>query len=109
MYGEIEKEMWKSIGELNSEDYVKAGLSLEEAKGFQKVVTDVISRTKGDDPRDQWKALVDECVLKPWHPHPLHQLLCDIYLPVLLLISVKLLESPGNNFGYFKVYDWVGL
>uniref|UniRef100_A0A0D3CQZ7 Mediator of RNA polymerase II transcription subunit 13 n=1 Tax=Brassica oleracea var. oleracea TaxID=109376 RepID=A0A0D3CQZ7_BRAOL len=67
--------MWKSIGELNSEDYVKAGLSLEKAKGFQKVVTDVISRTKGVDPRDQWKALVDECVLKPWHPHPLHQLL----------------------------------
>lgn len=75
MYGEIEKEMWKSIGELNSEDYVKTGLSLEEAKGFQKVVTDVISRTKGVDPRDQWKDLVDECVLKPWHPHPLHQLL----------------------------------
>ncbi|CAH8306210.1 unnamed protein product [Eruca vesicaria subsp. sativa] len=67
--------MWKSIGELSSEDYVKAGLCLEDAKGFEKLVRDVISRTKGIDPRDQWKALVDESVLKPWHPHPLHQLL----------------------------------
>lgn len=65
--------MLKNIRELSSEDYVKAGLSLEEAKGFQKVVKDVISRAI--DPIVQWKALVDESVLKPWHPHPLHQLL----------------------------------
>lgn len=67
--------MGKSIGELSCEDYVKAGLTWEEAKRFDKVVRDVISKAKETDPRDQWKALVDESVLKPLHPHPLHQLL----------------------------------
>lgn len=67
--------MWKSIEELSSEDYVKAGLSLEDAKRFDKVVRDVISRSKAIDSRDQWKALVGESVLKPWLPHSLHQLL----------------------------------
>lgn len=67
--------MWKSIEELSRDDYVKAGLNLEEAKEFEKVVRDVIARSKGTDPRDQWKGLVDENVLKPCHPHPLHQLL----------------------------------
>lgn len=67
--------MWKSIGELSCDDYVKAGLTLEDAKGFDKLVRDVISTAIETDPRDQWKALVDESLLKPWHPHPLHQLL----------------------------------
>ncbi|CAN8321792.1 unnamed protein product [Cochlearia groenlandica] len=83
--------MWKSVVDLCCDDYVKAGLSLEEAKGFEKVVRDVISRSKGNDPKDQWKVLVNESVLKPWHPHPLHQLL---YYSIYSIWDSSLLGLP---------------
>ncbi|XP_010552276.1 PREDICTED: probable acyl-activating enzyme 18, peroxisomal isoform X6 [Tarenaya hassleriana] len=66
--------MWKSIGEVGVDDYVNAGLSLEEAKRFDEVVRDVISKVEGSDPREQWKALVGSSELRPSHPYSLHQL-----------------------------------
>lgn len=66
--------MVKSITEVGVEDLVKAGLDIEEAKAFQKVLNDSISDVEGSDPREVWRRLVSQRVLKPSHPHGLHQL-----------------------------------
>ncbi|KAF4390239.1 hypothetical protein F8388_019894 [Cannabis sativa] len=64
----------KSISEVGVEDLVQAGLTTEEATGFQRVLKDSLSCTKGSDPSEVWRHLVARRVLKPWHPHGLHQL-----------------------------------
>ncbi|KAF3974492.1 hypothetical protein CMV_002174 [Castanea mollissima] len=66
--------MRKSISEVGVEDFVKAGLTIEEAQEFQRVLKEAVFGAKGSDPREVWRSLVAQRVLKPWHPHALHQL-----------------------------------
>ncbi|KAK1586660.1 hypothetical protein Q3G72_004748 [Acer saccharum] len=71
--------MWKKIGDVGLEDLVKAGLRMEEAREFDEILSGVLrGRRRGVlelDPREVWRELVAQKVLKPWHPHGLHQLL----------------------------------
>ncbi|PON98120.1 2,3-dihydroxybenzoate-AMP ligase [Trema orientale] len=64
----------RSISEVGVEDLVEAGLSIKEAKEFQRVLKDAVNGAKGSDPSEVWRHLVAQRVLKPWHPHELHQL-----------------------------------
>ncbi|KAL5563556.1 hypothetical protein UlMin_033303 [Ulmus minor] len=64
----------KDINDVGLDELVKAGLHIEEAKNFKRVFEDVISETKGLDPRELWRKLVAQRILKPSHPHELHQL-----------------------------------
>lgn len=64
----------KSIAEVGVDDIVMAGLCIEEAKEFHKILKQTINAPKGPDPRELWQEMVDRRVLKPWHPHRLHQL-----------------------------------
>jgi hypothetical protein len=72
---QTDRQMAKSIGEVGVEDLVKAGLTTEEAHEFQRVLKEAVSGAKESDPREVWRQLVARRVLKPWHPHGLHQLL----------------------------------
>nr|AFD33357.1 acyl-activating enzyme 13 [Cannabis sativa] len=56
----------KSISEVGVDDLVQAGLTTEEATGFQRVLKDSLSCTKGSDPSEVWRHLVARRVLKPW-------------------------------------------
>ncbi|XP_015878808.2 probable CoA ligase CCL12 [Ziziphus jujuba] len=62
----------KSIHEVGAEDLVEAGLHIDEAKALERVLRDSIS---GSDPREVWRRLVSQRVLKPSYPHALHQLI----------------------------------
>jgi hypothetical protein len=66
----------KSISEVGVEDLVKAGLGIEEANEFQRVLKEALlsAGAKGSEPREVWREIVGRMVLKPWHPHELHQL-----------------------------------
>ncbi|KAK7247118.1 hypothetical protein RIF29_41995 [Crotalaria pallida] len=64
--------MLKSIRELGVEDFVNAGLSLEEAKELHGALRDVLSISSS--PADTWRHLVSLKLLKPSYPHSLHQL-----------------------------------
>ncbi|GLT74244.1 hypothetical protein SLA2020_460510 [Shorea laevis] len=69
--------MAKGIAEVGIEEIAKAGgLSREEAKEIHGVIREAIAvaEEKGSDPREVWRQVVARRVLKPWHPHPLHQL-----------------------------------
>ncbi|KAK4258234.1 hypothetical protein QN277_007706 [Acacia crassicarpa] len=65
----------KSISELQVQDFVQAGLTSEEAERFDQVLKQLIlQRVEWTDPRELWRELVARRLLKPWHPHSLHQL-----------------------------------
>ncbi|OMO57870.1 AMP-dependent synthetase/ligase [Corchorus olitorius] len=70
----------KSIGEVGVEELSKAGgISREEAKVIHGVIKEAMakaegSKGKGWESREVWKEVVRRKVLKPWHPHSLHQL-----------------------------------
>ncbi|KAF7807202.1 putative acyl-activating enzyme 18, peroxisomal [Senna tora] len=66
--------MRKSINEVELQDLGQTGLSIEEAERFHKVLKETIALVEGSDPRELWRELVARRVLKPWHPHQLHQL-----------------------------------
>ncbi|KAF7807068.1 putative acyl-activating enzyme 18, peroxisomal [Senna tora] len=68
--------MVKSISDLGVEDLVQAGLTIEDAKRFDEALKETILRVNGSesDPRELWRQLVARRLLKPWHPHTLHQL-----------------------------------
>ena len=66
--------MGKSISEVGVEELVEAGLTTEEAHEFQRVLKEAVSGAKESDPREVWRQLVARRVLKPRHPHGLHQL-----------------------------------
>ncbi|XP_059429518.1 probable CoA ligase CCL12 [Corylus avellana] len=66
--------MGKSISEVGVEELVGAGLTTEEAHEFQRVLKEAVSGAKESDPREVWRQLVARRVLKPRHPHGLHQL-----------------------------------
>lgn len=63
----------KSISEVGLEDLVEAGLAIDEAKHLEAVLKQ--HTISSDDPREVWRQLVSERVLKPSHPHELHQLI----------------------------------
>ncbi|KAL3518967.1 hypothetical protein ACH5RR_021556 [Cinchona calisaya] len=74
--------MGKRIIEVGVEDLVRAGLSVEEANGFQRDLKNAIFKASSVnngqelfDPRELWRELTAQKLLKPWHPHPLHQLI----------------------------------
>ncbi|XVF04548.1 hypothetical protein REPUB_Repub05bG0093000 [Reevesia pubescens] len=75
--------MAKSIAQVGLEDLCKAGgssISREEATQIYQAIREAIAIAgiKGSDhdpdPRQVWREVVDRRVLKPWHPHQLHQL-----------------------------------
>lgn len=54
---------------------MQAGLTIEEAQRFDQVLKEsILQRVEWSDPRELWRELVARRVLKPWHPHSLHQL-----------------------------------
>ena len=92
--------MGKSISEVEVEDLIKAGLSIEEAKHFQRVLKDLVNGAKGSDPSEVWRHLVARRVLKPSHPHGVHQLVYySVYAnwDVLLCVRICLYLYCGNS------------
>lgn len=63
----------KSISELGSDDLVQAGLPINEAKDFELVLKQTMSSTKATA-GELWRQIVAQRLLKPSHPHELHQL-----------------------------------
>ncbi|KAG6528774.1 hypothetical protein ZIOFF_010959 [Zingiber officinale] len=64
-----------SVWEIGVEDIVAAGLPPEEARRFHSRLRGAV----GKEPRlgaesEAWRAVVDTGLLRPDHPHPLHQL-----------------------------------
>ncbi|XP_073268269.1 probable CoA ligase CCL12 isoform X1 [Populus alba] len=64
----------KGLDELEVNDIIKAGLCIDNAKEFHKILKETIGAAKGSDPRELWQRLVAKRVLKPCYPHGLHQL-----------------------------------
>ncbi|XP_016187744.1 probable acyl-activating enzyme 18, peroxisomal isoform X1 [Arachis ipaensis] len=64
--------MAKTIRELQVKDFVDAGLSLAEAIQFDGVLREIVSLCVSST--DIWRQIVTRRVLKPSHPHSLHQL-----------------------------------
>ena len=57
------------------EELVKAGLGAEEAKVIERGLKAAIDRTGGgSNPRDLWRELTTRRLLRPSHPHAVHQL-----------------------------------
>ncbi|CAK9314116.1 unnamed protein product [Citrullus colocynthis] len=67
--------MEKSIWELGIEDLVKAGLNLDEAVEFNKILQNAVSTAQRSDPTEVWRELMARRALKPTHPYELHRLL----------------------------------
>lgn len=75
----------KNIIDVGVKDLVGAGLAVDEAKGFNQKLRDSIAKVKicGDtgngfdslDPKELWREITNRRLLKPWHPHTLHQLI----------------------------------
>ncbi|KAE9601186.1 putative acetate--CoA ligase [Lupinus albus] len=70
--------MRKSTRELCVDDFVKAGLSVEESNEFDGVLSNIISLSSS--PTDIWNHLVTNRLLKPSYPHSFHQLLYYSFL-----------------------------
>lgn len=68
--------MVKTIFELGLDDLIQAGLTINEAKDFEAVIKQTISATDATsfDPGEVWRQIVAQRLLKPSHPHELHQL-----------------------------------
>lgn len=71
--------MTKNIRDVRVDDLVRAGLPVEEAIEFEGKLKDLISGfseigSSNLDPRELWKQVVCRKLLKPGHPHQLHQL-----------------------------------
>ncbi|KAL7124496.1 hypothetical protein ABFS83_14G052200 [Erythranthe nasuta] len=69
--------MGKSISEVGVEDLVGAGLTVEEAIDFGREIKDAIGNYSSNcaAAKEIWAEIVSRNLLKPWHPHPLHQLI----------------------------------
>ncbi|CAN0901436.1 Probable CoA ligase CCL12 [Linum grandiflorum] len=75
------EKMKNGISEIEVQDIISAGLSLDEATRLHGELKDAIFLANGNgfssepaDPRDFWRRVVVGKVLQPWHPHKLHQL-----------------------------------
>lgn len=69
-----EKEMGKSLSEVGMEDLVRAGVGEEEAKWLMAELQAAIAQV-GFSPKEIWREVTARKLLKPSHPHTLHQLL----------------------------------
>ncbi|XP_038902724.1 probable acyl-activating enzyme 18, peroxisomal [Benincasa hispida] len=67
--------MGKSIWELGIEDFVKAGLNLDEAVEFNRILQNAVSTAQRSDPAEVWRELMARRALKPTYPYELHRLL----------------------------------
>lgn len=77
---EREREMGKSISEVRVEDLVRAGVAEEEAKWLMGELNVAIAKVavniNGElDQKEVWREITARKLLKPSHPHALHQLL----------------------------------
>ncbi|XP_052184248.1 probable CoA ligase CCL12 [Diospyros lotus] len=75
-------ERRSSISDVGVEEMVKAGLTVEEAKEFQRALKDAIASAGGGsggdgrpENRELWREVTARWLLQPSHPHALHQLL----------------------------------
>ncbi|KAL3321348.1 hypothetical protein AABB24_039129 [Solanum stoloniferum] len=66
--------MGKSISEVGMEDLVRAGVGEEEAKWLMAELKAAIAKV-GFSQKELWREVTARKLLKPSHPHPLHQLL----------------------------------
>lgn len=72
--------MGKSISEVRVEDLVRAGVAEEEAKWLMGELNVAIAKVavniNGElDQKEVWREITARKLLKPSHPHALHQLL----------------------------------
>ncbi|EYU31684.1 hypothetical protein MIMGU_mgv1a017134mg [Erythranthe guttata] len=69
--------MGKSISEVGVEDLVGAGLTVEEAMVLGREIKDAIGDSSSNcaAANENWAEIMSRNLLKPWHPHPLHQLI----------------------------------
>lgn len=63
----------KSFVQLNVDDFQECGLSLHESTVLHRHLTDV--KGAAFHAKDAWSLIVERKLLKPWHPHALHQLI----------------------------------
>lgn len=66
--------MGKSLSEVGMEDLVRAGVGEEEAKWLMAELQAAIAQV-GFSPKEIWREVTARKLLKPSHPHTLHQLL----------------------------------
>ncbi|KAJ4830623.1 putative acyl-activating enzyme 18, peroxisomal [Turnera subulata] len=81
----------KSIAEVGLDDIVNAGLSVEEARQFYSVLKEAIGAAASSGPREVWREVVGRRVLKPWHPHRIHQL---VYYSVYAHLDASIKGPP---------------
>ncbi|KAF3782449.1 putative acyl-activating enzyme 18 [Nymphaea thermarum] len=67
-------DVGKGIREIGVEDIVRAGLSPWEARSFYVSLRDAISRSPSGEADQIWRTVTDARLLRPRHPHSLHQL-----------------------------------
>ncbi|WCJ28871.1 acyl-activating enzyme 18 [Euphorbia peplus] len=67
-------EKKKSVSEIQLDEIINSGLSLNQANQFLKLLRQTIFEASGSDSRNIWGKIVEKRILKPWHPHGLHQL-----------------------------------
>lgn len=92
MEGETERKMGRrSISELKAEELVDSGLTAAEAEAFVRVLRDVVARASSAGPAAVWRELVERRLLRPNHPHALHQL---VYYTVYSDWDSSLLGPP---------------
>ncbi|XP_010040496.2 probable acyl-activating enzyme 18, peroxisomal isoform X4 [Eucalyptus grandis] len=106
----------ESINEVGLDDLVEAGLSREAAAELERTLRESVARARRSgttspglelDPREVWRELASAGVLKPSHPHRVHQL---VYYSVYsswdasargppLYWSTSLSQSKETNLG----------
>ena len=67
-------EMGMRVAEVGVGELVKAGLSMEEAQEFERILKAAVGGARGSDPSEVWREVVARRVLSPSHPHGLHRL-----------------------------------
>ncbi|CAA2933392.1 probable acyl-activating enzyme 18, peroxisomal isoform X1 [Olea europaea subsp. europaea] len=72
---EREMRMGKSVSEVGVEDLVRAGVAVEEAIDFERELKDAINGCDGFDRKALWREVTARKLLKPSHPHGVHQLI----------------------------------
>ncbi|KAL6341149.1 hypothetical protein AAG906_032265 [Vitis piasezkii] len=66
--------MGMRVAEVGVGELVKAGLSMEEAQEFERILKAAVGGARGSDPSEVWREVVARRVLSPSHPHGLHRL-----------------------------------
>ncbi|KAL8484266.1 hypothetical protein ACS0TY_026812 [Phlomoides rotata] len=70
--------MGKRINEVGVEDLVGAGVTVEEAKNLERELKQILvlvtNKIAGFESKEVWRQITARKLLKPSHPHPLHQL-----------------------------------